>query len=80
LMGQAVEKDITDGIKKLLLARRSVDEVHSVQSQWVGPYSFSYKAEIDFDGTYIAAKLMKRWVIMYLACQSVVCKYCCLLR
>lgn len=62
LMGQAVEKDITDGIKNLLLARRSVDEVHSVQSQWVGPYSFSYKAEIDFDGTYIAAKLMKRSV------------------
>lgn len=60
LMGQAVEKEITDGIKRLLLARRSVDEVHSVQSQWVGPYSFSYKAEIDFDGTYIAAKLMKR--------------------
>ena len=64
LMGQSVEKDITDGIKKLLLARRSVDEVHSVQSQWVGPYSFSYKAEIDFDGTYIAARLMKRQVCL----------------
>jgi len=29
-----------------------------VQSQWTGPDTFSYKAEVDFDGTYLAAKLM----------------------
>ncbi len=40
---------------------KSIDEVHSVQSQWVGPYSFSYKAEVDFDGTYIAARLLDRY-------------------
>lgn len=61
LMGQAVEPEITDGIKKILMAGKSIDEVHSVQSQWVGPYSFSYKAEVDFDGTYIAAKLLDRY-------------------
>jgi solute carrier family 30 (zinc transporter), member 9 len=60
LMGQSVGNEITEGIKHILLAQESIDEVHSVQSQWVGPYSFSYKAEIDFDGTYIAAKLMNR--------------------
>lgn len=60
LMGQSVGVEITEGIKNILLAQESIDEVHSVQSQWVGPYSFSYKAEIDFDGTYIAAKLMNR--------------------
>jgi len=61
LMGQAVEPEITEGIKKILMAGKSIDEVHSVQSQWVGPYSFSYKAEVDFDGTYIAAKLLDRY-------------------
>ena len=61
LMGQAVDAEITEGIKKILMAGKSIDEVHSVQSQWVGPYSFSYKAEVDFDGTYIAAKLLDRY-------------------
>lgn len=61
LLGQAVEPEITEGIKKILMAGKSIDEVHSVQSQWVGPYSFSYKAEVDFDGTYIAAKLNDRY-------------------
>lgn len=31
-----------------------------VQSQWVGPYTFSFKAEVDFDGTYLAAQLRSR--------------------
>lgn len=44
------------------MARPGIDNVQSVQSQWVGPYTFAYKAEVDFDGTYLAAKLMARWV------------------
>merc|ERR1712176_1572483 len=35
--------------------------VHSVQSQWTGLSTFSYKAAIDFDGTYLAARLMSRY-------------------
>jgi zinc transporter 9 len=58
LLGQAVDRDITDDIEKILLSRRSVDSIGSVQSQWTGPDTFSYKAEVDFDGTYLAAKLM----------------------
>jgi zinc transporter 9 len=38
-----------------------VDEVHGEQSQWVGPSSFSYKAEVDFDGTWLAAQLYERY-------------------
>lgn len=57
LLGQAVDRDITDDIEKILLSRRSVDSIGSVQSQWTGPETFSYKAEVDFDGTYISAKL-----------------------
>jgi solute carrier family 30 (zinc transporter), member 9 len=51
----------TTGIRKLLMARPGIDNVQSVQSQWIGPYTFAYKAEVDFDGTYLAAKLMARY-------------------
>eukprot|EP00624_Nannochloropsis_granulata_P001660 evm.model.NODE_18063_length_5345_cov_19.902338.1 len=43
------------------MARPGIDNVQSVQSQWIGPYTFAYKAEVDFDGTYLAAKLMERY-------------------
>ena len=34
---------MTTGIKQMLLARPGIDNVQSVQSQWVGPYTFAYK-------------------------------------
>jgi len=35
--------EITEGIRRILLARPAIESVHSIQSQWVGPYTFSYK-------------------------------------
>jgi zinc transporter 9 len=61
LLGQAVDTEIRTGIEKILLSRRSIDHVHSIQSQWTGPETFSFKAEVDFDGTFLAAKLMPRY-------------------
>jgi len=61
LLGQAVDPEIVKGIEKILLSSKSIDHVYSVQSQWTGPETFSYKAEVDFDGTYLAAKLMPRY-------------------
>ncbi|GMI12382.1 hypothetical protein TrRE_jg6710, partial [Triparma retinervis] len=61
LLGQAVDREIVEGINEILLNRDSIENVQSVQSQWTGPYSFSYKAEVDIDGTYLAAKLMDRY-------------------
>ena len=58
LLGQGVDRDIVEDIGKILLNRRSIDSIRSIQSQWTGPETFSYKAEVDFDGTYLAAKLM----------------------
>lgn len=58
LLGQAVDRETVDAIGNILLKRRSIDSIRSVQSQWTGPETFSYKAEVDFDGTYLAAKLM----------------------
>ena len=59
LLGRAVDKEIIEDINKILMSRRSIDSIGSVQSQWTGPDTFSYKAEVDFDGTYLAATLMK---------------------
>jgi zinc transporter 9 len=70
LLGHAVDSETIDGIQKILLSRRSIDNVHSVQSQWTGPDTFSYKAEVDFDGTYLAAKLMPRYQTEFLQAQD----------
>ncbi|UIZ29746.1 hypothetical protein KXD40_002890 [Peronospora effusa] len=43
LLGQSVEPEIENGIRELLLARPSIDNVYAVQSQWVGPSTFSFK-------------------------------------
>ena len=58
LLGSAIDPEIVEEIGKILLSRRSIDSIRSIQSQWTGPDTFSYKAEVDFDGTYLAAKLM----------------------
>jgi zinc transporter 9 len=50
LLGRSVDAEIIAGIKEILMSRSSIEEVHSVQSQWNGPNSFSYKAEVAFDG------------------------------
>ena len=57
LIGQAVDPEIADGIAELLRSRPSIDAVHAVQSRWIGPSTFAYKAEVDFDGTWFAAQL-----------------------
>ncbi|ETV65527.1 hypothetical protein, variant 3 [Aphanomyces astaci] len=59
LLGQSVDPEVEQGIKALLLSRPSIDNVYAVQSQWVGPSTFSFKAEVDFDGTYMAAQLLE---------------------
>ena len=61
LIGSAVEPQIVDSIEQLLRGRPAIDDVHSVQSQWVGPNAFSYKCEVDFDGTWVAAQLFDRY-------------------
>ncbi len=49
-------RDVTE----IILANPAIEVVGDVQSQWVGPASFSFKAEVDFDGTYLAASLQPR--------------------
>ncbi|CAI5717287.1 unnamed protein product [Peronospora farinosa] len=66
LLGQSVEPEIENGIRESLLARPSIDNVYAVQSQWVGLSTFSFKAEVDFDGTYLAARLLRMYKPVFL--------------
>ncbi len=61
LIGRGVSRDMTEDIEKIIRSRRSIDGVYGIQSQWTGPETFSFKAEVDFDGTYLAAELMPRY-------------------
>ena len=61
LIGQAVEREMLDNIEQIIRNRRSIDNVSGIQSQWTGPETFSFKAELDFDGTYLSALLVPRY-------------------
>jgi len=65
LLGQAVDKETLLAIRELLYERPAVEAVYGVQSQWVGPSTFSYKAEVDFDGTYLAARLENKYAPLF---------------
>jgi len=61
LIGAAVEDAVLVDIERTLRRRPSVDDVHAVQSQRVGPDAFAYKCEVDFDGTWVAAQLLDKY-------------------
>jgi len=65
LIGHAIDKETLSGIRGILQVRPSVEAVYAVQSQWVGPSTFSYKAEVDFDGTFLAAKLEDKYAPLF---------------
>ena len=53
--------ETTEGIKNKILESPAIEAVSQVQSQWIGPTAFAYKAEVDFDGTYLSAKLQSSY-------------------
>eukprot|EP01029_Cantina_marsupialis_P013996 TRINITY_DN30_c0_g1_i1.p1 TRINITY_DN30_c0_g1~~TRINITY_DN30_c0_g1_i1.p1 ORF type:complete len:430 (+),score=107.70 TRINITY_DN30_c0_g1_i1:94-1383(+) len=61
LLGRAVDPVIQDGVVSILENRPSIDAVRYVQTQMVGPRQFTFKAEIDFDGTFLAARLDRQF-------------------
>ena len=69
LLGQTVDSTTLKGVEDILMRQPAIDNVHSVQSQWIGPSTFSYKAEVDIDGTYLAAKLLPRYQKEFLKSQ-----------
>ena len=66
LMGHTVEGSVLSGIQRILLSRPSIEAVGDVQSQYTGPSEFAYKAEVDFDGTYLSARLQSNYRELFL--------------
>mgnify|MGYP005995257411 CR=1 FL=1 len=58
---QAIDPDIQADIVNYLLSRDAVKRVGSIETAWEGPVSFSFKSDIDFDGSYIASVLFDRY-------------------
>ena len=50
LMGRSVNTDTLESIERIIMSFSSIYKVHAVQSQYLGPRTFSYKAEVDFNG------------------------------
>ena len=61
LLGRSIDPEMERNIRELILNRNSIDNVYAVRSQWLGPSHFSFKAEVDFDGTYLAAQMHKSY-------------------
>ena len=66
LLGASIEPETEQSIKNLLLARPAIEAVHSVQTQWLGPSEFVFKAEFDVDGTVPAARLYSQYEKLFL--------------
>ena len=61
ILGKPVDQEVVEGIRKIILRRRSVDAVYTAQTQYIGPAAFAYNSEVDFDGTYLAAQVYSRY-------------------
>lgn len=66
LLGHAVDEDIINDIRNILHSRPTIDTVNDVQSQWIGPYAFAFKAECDFNGYHLAKKLEDPYVPLFI--------------
>ena len=61
LLGQSVNPYTVQGIQNILLKRWSIDNVHCIQTQHTGTETFTFKAEVDFGGIFLAAKLLPKY-------------------
>jgi len=66
LLGEAVAPHTVSAITALVASRPAIEGVREVQSQWISPDTFAYKAEVDFDGTVLAAQLLDEYRDLFL--------------
>ena len=66
LVGQAVDEEIVSDIRNMLRNRPAINAVYDVQSQWLGPHAFAFKAECDFNGYVLARRLEDLYVPLFI--------------
>ena len=57
LLGASVDDAIVNDIRGMLKKRPAINAVYDVQTQWLSPTAFSFKAEVDFDGYILSQRL-----------------------
>ncbi len=61
ILGISIPRDVEVKVVDWLKAQPSIEAVHAVQSRVLGSEQFKFKAEVDFNGRYMAEKL-KEWL------------------
>ncbi|CAN0014041.1 unnamed protein product, partial [Phaeothamnion confervicola] len=61
LLGQSIEPERLASIEQIVLRRGSIEDIHHVQSQWLSPEYFAFKAEVDFSGDFLNRQLFARY-------------------
>jgi hypothetical protein len=65
--GYSVDPKIVGDIAQMLSARPAILQIYGIQCEWVGPASFAFRAELDFDGHHFARALEREWAPRFLA-------------
>jgi zinc transporter 9 len=61
LLGQSVGGEIETRLQNMVISRPSVIALVRLRTQWLSPFAFALKMEIDFDGAVLAATLLDRF-------------------
>lgn len=70
LLGQSVDRTVVASLNDIMRSFPSIDGVRYVHTQWLGPTTFLLSAKLDFDGTFIAAKLHREYEDLFLRSPS----------
>lgn len=70
LLGQSVDRAVVASLNDIMRSFPSIDGVRYVHTQWLGPTTFLLSAKLDFDGTFIAAKLHREYEDLFLRSPS----------
>jgi cation diffusion facilitator family transporter len=65
LLGTSIDDEIVSDIKSMLSSRRAISAVYDVQTQWISPNAFSFKAECDFDGLALSERLYDGYIDLF---------------
>jgi zinc transporter 9 len=70
LLGPSLPAATSEDVTAIIRAFPSIDRVSSVRTQWLSPTQFSVSATVDFDGTYLAARLHSEYEDLFHSSQN----------
>eukprot|EP00744_Colponema_vietnamica_P026293 GILI01038943.1.p1 GENE.GILI01038943.1~~GILI01038943.1.p1 ORF type:complete len:309 (-),score=92.53 GILI01038943.1:54-875(-) len=58
IVGRSIDTDMQQHIHRIISSSACIQSVNSVKTAWMSPFTFMYKASVQFDGQQIADKLL----------------------